>query len=152
MILGDRPQTPEAALVTAIIMQAYRDLFMTVRTGATASFTARADQDQAMSFLTDRTGTLARHRNHLCSLIGWDGDVLAERIRAMMEGDDFPMPTDRTPAAHKRGAQAVENIRARWRYLKNPPKQPAPPNSAGRRSEAAPLNSNVNATVCDVPV
>jgi len=152
MILGDRPQTPEATLVTAIIMQAYRDLFMTVRTGATASFTARADQDQAMSFLTDRTGTLARHRNHLCSLIGWDGDVLAERIRAMMEGNDFPISPECTPAIRSRHAQDVEAIRARWRYLKNPPKQPAPPYSAGRRSETAPLNSNVNATVCDVPV
>lgn len=152
MILGDRPQTPEAALVTAIIMQAYRDLFMIVRADETSSFTGRADQDQAMSFLTDQVGTLARHRNHLCSLIGWDGDVLAERIRSMMNGDVFPMPTDKTPAGLRRHAQAVETIRARWRYLKKPPKHPAPPYSAGRRSEAAPLNSNVSATVCDTPV
>lgn len=148
----DRPKTPEAAFVMAILMQAYRDLFASVRSDASASFTTQADQDQAMSFLTDRAGTLARHRNHLCSLIGWDGDVLAERIRAMMDDDDFPLPTDKTPAAQRRHAEAVEHIRARWRYLKKPPKQRATPYSAGRRSEAAPLNSIVSATVCDAPI
>ena len=128
-MLDDRPKTPEAALVTAIIMQAYRDLFASVRSDASASFTTQTDQDQAISFLTDQMGAYARHRNHLCSLIGWDGDVLADRVCAMMDGDDFPLPADKTPAAQKRHTEAVEHIRSRWRHLKYPARRPSPPAS-----------------------
>ena len=129
-MFGDSPQSPEAALVTAIIMQAYRDLFMTAKSDGQAAFTTQAEQDQAIAFLTDRTGPHARHRAFLCSLIGWDGNVLGERVRRMMEGADFPLPTDRTPTAQKRHAQAVETLRARWFHLKNTPSRRAPPASA----------------------
>lgn len=106
-------------------MQAYRDLFVTVRTESNASFTTQSDQDQAITFLTDRSGSLARHRNALCALIGWDGDVLAARIRAMMNGDDFAPPTpDATPATVERHAAAVERLRERWQDLKSPSKRP----------------------------
>ncbi|AUC55501.1 hypothetical protein CDO87_21085 [Sagittula sp. P11] len=124
MIDGDAPQTPEQALVTAILMQAYRDLFLTVRNESNASFTTRADQDQAISFLTDRAGSLAQHRNALCALIGWDGDLFAARVRAMMEGAPFPHPSpDPKPAARKRHAEAVELLRERWQHLKSPRKR-----------------------------
>jgi hypothetical protein len=120
-MLPDLPRTPEAALVTAILMQAYRDLFVTVRTESNASFTTQSDQDQAITFLTDQTGAMARHRNALCALIGWDGDVLAARIRAMMDGDDFAPPTpDATPATVERHEAAVVRLRERWHALKNP--------------------------------
>jgi len=120
-MLPDLPRTPEAALVTAILMQAYRDLFVTVRSESNASFTTQSDQDQAITFLTDRSGSLARHRNALCALIGWDGDVLAARIRAMMDGDDFAPPTpDATPATVERHAAAVERLRERWQDLQRP--------------------------------
>ncbi|AUH34670.1 hypothetical protein CUV01_15915 [Paracoccus tegillarcae] len=102
-------------------MQAYRDLFVTVRTESNASFTTQSDQDQAITFLTDRAGAYAQHRNALCALIGWDGDVLAARIRAMMDGDNFAPPTpDATPATVERHAAAVERLRERWHTLKNP--------------------------------
>lgn len=131
MIKTDAPQTPEATLVTAIIMQAYRDLFVSVRQESNASFTTQSDQDQAITFLTDRTGAFARHRNDLCSLIGWDGDVLAARLRGMMEGDDFPHPsTDPKPAARAQHEAAVERIRRRWQDLnipRNSPKRPVSP-------------------------
>lgn len=123
-----RPQTPEAALITAIIMQAYRDLFVTVQPDTTKGFTTHAERDQAIAFLTDHTGAYARHRNYLCSLIGLDGNVLAERIRRMMEGADFPhAPKDTTPTA--RHEKAVESLRRRWQYLKNPRSQRTPPAS-----------------------
>lgn len=70
MFGNERPKTPEAELIHAIIMQAYRDLFITVRSDGASSFTTQADQDQAISFLTDQAGSLARSRNSLCSLIG----------------------------------------------------------------------------------
>lgn len=102
-------------------MQAYRDLFVTVRTESNASFTTQSDQDQAITFLTDRAGAYAKHRNALCALIDWDGDVLAARVRAMMDGDDFAPPTpDATPATVERHAAAVERLRERWRHLKQP--------------------------------
>lgn len=129
MIPHAGPQSPEAALVTAIMMQAYRDLFLIAKPDTNTTFTTQAEQDQAIAFLTDRTGPHARHRAHLCSLIGWDGHVLGERVRRMMEGADFPLPTDRTPAAQKRHEQAVKALRARWLHLKNAPSRRAPPAS-----------------------
>lgn len=136
-MFGDSPQSPEAALVTAILMQAYRDLFVTAKSDDQTTFTTQAEQDQAIAFLTDRAGPHARHRAFLCSLIGWDGNVLGERIRRMMEGADFPLPTDRTPAAQKRHAEAVKQIRARWLHLKNTPSKRAPPASPVGAAKAA---------------
>lgn len=126
MINAGNPQTPEEAFVTAIIMQAYRDLFVSIRNESNASFTTQSDQDQVITFLTDKAGAMARHRNSLCSLIGWDGDVLAARLRAMMEGDIFPHPSSESkPAARAQHEAAVERLRRRWRDLKSPPKRPA---------------------------
>lgn len=114
--------------MTSIIMQAYRDLFVSIRNESNASFTTQSDQDQAITFLTDKAGAMARHRNSLCSLISWDGDVLAARLRAMMEGDDFPHPsTEPKSAARAQHEAAVERLRRRWRDLKLPPKRPASP-------------------------
>ncbi|SEL29894.1 hypothetical protein [Jannaschia helgolandensis] len=107
--------------MTAILMQAYRDLFVSVRDESNASFTTQTEQDRAIEFLTDLSGGNARHRNALCALIGWDGDVLAARVRAMMEGDDFAPPTpDATPATLERHAAAVVRLRERWRHLQTP--------------------------------
>ncbi|MFZ7093716.1 hypothetical protein [Primorskyibacter sp. 2E233] len=126
LMLPDQSQPPEAALVTTILMQAYRDLFVTVRNESNASFTTQSDQDRAIEFLTDLSGGNARHRNALCALIGWDGDVLAARVRAMMEGDDFAPPTpDATPATLERNAAAVVRLRERWRHLQTPRQQRA---------------------------
>lgn len=126
MLPQDGPQTPESALVTAILMQAYRDLFIAIKADGSSTFTTQAEQDQAISFLTDSAGSRARNRNALCSLIGWDGDALAKRIRAMMDGADFPPPTsDPTPVTMTRHRHAVERIRARWHHLKSPPPRPS---------------------------
>jgi len=126
MLPQDRLETPESALVTAILMQAYRDLFIAIKSDGSATFTAQSEQDQAISFLTDQAGSLARNRNTLCSLIGWDGDALAKRIRAMMDGADFPPPTsDPTPGILARHRHAVERIRARWHHLKSPTSRPS---------------------------
>lgn len=125
-MLPDAPQTPEAALVTAILMQAYRDLFLSVindsgATSASQTFTSQPERDQAITFLTEQTGAMARHRNALCALIGWDGNLLATRVRAMMEGDDFPPSSpDATPLALARHATAVERLRERWQAMRAP--------------------------------
>lgn len=119
-MISNTHQTPEAALITAIIMQAYRDLFARI-SDTTASLTTQTDQDQAIAFLTDDFGRWAQNRNHLCSLIGWDGDVLAARVRRMMLGGAFPDPNASANAAvlvtH---TAAVERVRARYTHLRTP--------------------------------
>ena len=45
MMFRDGPQSPEAALVTAIIMQAYRDLFLIAKPDTNTTFTTQAEQD-----------------------------------------------------------------------------------------------------------
>lgn len=120
MFGNDGPNTPEADLIRAVIMQAYRDLFISVRTDGSSSFTTQSDQDQAISFLTDKAGSLAKHRNALCSLIECDGVALADSIRAMMEGDDFPYPSpEPTETAIARHNKAAERIRERWKQIRS---------------------------------
>lgn len=119
-MINNTHQTPEAALVTAIIMKAYRDLFARV-SDMTASLTTQTDQDKAIAFLTDDFGKWAQHRNHLCSLIGWDGDVLAARVRRMMLGGSFPDPNASANAAVlATHTDAVERVRARYIHLRTP--------------------------------
>ena len=120
MFGNDGPETPDAELIRAVIMQAYRDLFISVRADGSSSFTTQADQDQAISFLTDKAGGIAKHRNALCSLINCNGDALADRVRGMMEGDDFPSPApDPTDASMARHMEAVERVRERWRQIRS---------------------------------
>lgn len=119
-MISNTHQSPEAALVTATIMQAYRDLFARVN-DTTASLTTQTDQDQAIAFLTDDFGKWAQHRNHLCSLIGWDGDVLAARVRRMMLGGAFPDPNASANAVVLAShMDAVERVRARYIHLRTP--------------------------------
>ena len=121
MIAADGPQTPKQALVTAILMQAYRDLFAAVKSDGAAALTTQSDQDRAIYFLTDRRGEFAWWRNHYCSFVGIDGDVLAERVRSMMEGEEFPQPSaDSSASTRARHKKQQVSLRARWRYLKNP--------------------------------
>lgn len=70
MFHGDKQTTPEERLIYAILLQAYRDLFISVKE---PNGPDNLNRDQAISFFTNRSGALAAHRNHLCSLIGWDG-------------------------------------------------------------------------------
>lgn len=119
-MMSNTHQSPEAALVTAAIMQAYRDLFARVN-DTTASLTTQTDQDQAIAFLTDDFGKWAQHRNHLCSLIGWDGDVLAARVRRMMLRGAFPDPNASVNATVLAShTDAVERVRARYTHLRTP--------------------------------
>lgn len=119
-MIGNAPYTPEAALVTAIIMQAYRDLFVTIKSDANTSLASQTDQDKAIAFLTDNMGRWAQHRNHLCWLIGLDGNVLAERVRRMMQGGPFPDPYASSNAAVLAShAAAIERVRDRYQQLRS---------------------------------
>ncbi len=76
--------TPETRLVHAILAQAIEDLFGScIDLGRTNKDHMR---EQALIFLTAESGEHAKHRNDLCSLAGFDGEVLRSRIIAILEG------------------------------------------------------------------
>ncbi len=121
--------TPEQRLVAAILQQAYRDMFTAGRAPANGD-DGRPDNasiDGAIRFLTDTHGHKAWWRNYYCSLLDLDGDVLAARVRMMLDGA-MDVPIDESPTKRdsgiKRHEAGVVRARERWRHLKNPPKTP----------------------------
>lgn len=44
-----------------------------------------------MHFWTAETGDAAKDRSLLCSCVGFDGDVMRERVVSILEGDDRPI-------------------------------------------------------------
>jgi len=114
-MLPDNPRavTPEVALITAIITQAYRDLFVPINEGGAPSVEVLRGRDQALAFLTNHKGQYAQHRNYLCSLIGWDGNVLAERIRMMLDGERPFASVNKEPSGRIRRKQELAAIRLR---------------------------------------
>lgn len=89
--------TPESRLVSAIIAQVIRDLFGGL--GSTVSDTMRTSTRlSALRWLTAEKGADAADRNHLCSLVGLDGDELRRRTIAILDGKLPPplMPDGRS--------------------------------------------------------
>lgn len=81
--------TPEGRLCAAIITQALDDMSAPKMM---SSDIPELDGKSAISFLTANFGASARWRNHLCSLIDMDGDVLRTRVIDYLEGRrDFPV-------------------------------------------------------------
>jgi len=103
------PTTPEQRLAAAILAQAFTDMFdHNVDTVAV----------DAMRYLTARHGKAAYWRNKWCSYLDQDGDVLAERVRKMLDGEIAP------PGHHGRFASRLGHARSRWAGLPQPtPKQ-----------------------------
>jgi hypothetical protein len=132
MLENDPLWSPEQRLIAAILLGAYRDLLTDIESRSErwtdAAPIQQADVDRAMRFLTDRSGPSARLRNHYCSLLDIDGDVLAERMCRMLNGD-LPMPhfaydVPSNPESRKRAlarhAERVAAARARWFHLNQP--------------------------------
>lgn len=106
----DSGPTPELRLVRAIIAQAVQDLFgACIDEGRTNKDHMR---EQALTFLTAEGGQHAKHRNDLCGLAGFDGDVLRFRIIAMLEGR---LPADfLLEGKGRRDLKDIEAARAMW--------------------------------------
>ncbi|MCA0205154.1 MAG: hypothetical protein LCH92_12485 [Proteobacteria bacterium] len=132
MLDRDPLWTPEQRLIAAILIGAYRDVLTDIESRseswADSAPVQQNDVDRAIRFLTDRSGPAARLRNHYCDLVGIDGDVLAERMRRMLDGD-LPMPhiayeVPSNPESRKRAlarhAERVAYARARWFHLNQP--------------------------------
>lgn len=125
-----RNSTPEQRLVASIIAQAFNDMCGSASKDTSSHATAsQIEARSAMHFLTSHAGEFARWRNDLCGFLYLDGDVLAERIRMILDGD-LPWPDGRTECGsvadrerRARGSQEVEKKAARarelWRHLKN---------------------------------
>lgn len=103
---------PEQRLVAAIISRAWSDM-------------CGASDDEAwpaISFLTDRHGSLARWRNKYLDGMNLDGNVFVERVRKFLDGD-LPMPTGYldpdAPTTQASIKKQSELARSRWQHLKN---------------------------------
>lgn len=147
MLLPDtrshEPPSPEASLVTAIIMRAYADLLASKNSADTASGSSVSltEREQALKFLTETSGRYATLRNEYCDFVGFDGDVLAERIRAMLDGErDFPVPHESiSPAILERHDKAVSYVRAMWIEQKKPKPEPERRPRPATKAKLAPL-------------
>ena len=108
-----RASTPEQALAAAILTQAFTDMFPV---GNRDDGRVDTDAVHAMRYLTDRYGHSAYWRNKWCSYLDLDGDLLATRVRMILDG-----VVD--PPADMRFTQRLDHARARWASL---PHKPAP--------------------------
>jgi hypothetical protein len=123
--------TPEQRFIASIILRAYADMLSK----------DNGDARWAMSFLTTSYGDTARWRNHLCSLLGIDGDLLARRVRRQLDGEQpipYPYETNdlrnRATILKKHEAQ-VAAARKRWLHLKKPHASRVPPASSVEDAE-----------------
>jgi hypothetical protein len=90
-ILRTRPTTPEQKLAAAILAQAFKDMFGGAANESVTHDTVDTIAITAMRYLTDRHGLLAQWRNKWCDFLDLDGDVLATRVRLILDGKiDLP--------------------------------------------------------------
>lgn len=104
---------PEELLVFSILSRAILDLFGSVGLTANAD-EAKTARQEALIFLTQRTGGWAKRRNELCDAIGIDGDDMRARVVRVLEGDTLALETYETRGALTHVAEA----RALWEHEK----------------------------------
>lgn len=88
-----RASTPEQALAAAILTQAFTDMFASETNQSFARDSVDTIAITAMRYLTDRYGHSAHWRNKWCSYLDLDGDLLANRVRMILDGEVDP-PSD----------------------------------------------------------
>lgn len=104
---------PEELLVFSVLSRAILDLFGSVGLTANADEAKMAKQE-ALMFLTQKTGGWAKRRNELCDAIGIDGDDMRARVVRVLEGDTLALETYETRGALTHVAEA----RALWEHEK----------------------------------
>lgn len=104
---------PEELLVFSVLSRAILDLFGSVGLTANADEAKMAKQE-ALMFLTQKTGGWAKRRNELCDAIGIDGDDMRARVVRVLEGDTLALETYET----RGGLTHVAEARVLWEHEK----------------------------------
>lgn len=107
--------TPERRLAAAIVAQAFSDMSATDTRDGESSDTIAT---QAIRFLTDRAGNAAQWRNRWCSYLDLDGDVLAARVRRILDGEIDATDAMRGLARVALFDQGIARARERWARMK----------------------------------
>lgn len=126
-----RPATPEQALAAAILAQAFSDMLGGASNQCETRDTVDTIAITAMRYLTDRHGQSAHWRNKWCDFLDQDGDVLATRVRMILDGKIDP-PGD------ERFATRLAVARERWARITQ---QPAPSDKPKRLPTIKPAAS-----------
>jgi len=102
---------PQRSLVAAIVAQVVHDAFFAEQTLAGA-----AAQSPAINWLTSRSGDAAYWRNHYCSLIDMNGDVVRQWAIDVLEGRIEPQnPLLATQGRDRRvSGVGIKTARAEW--------------------------------------
>lgn len=130
------PTTPEQHLAAAILAQAFSDMFATDNRNRQAVDTVAVS---AMRYLTDRHGLSAHWRNKWASYLDLDGDLLAVRVRMILEGQ-LDLPSEPRLAV----------ARARWARISQRPTPSDKPKHLPT-IKAAPLPVSRDLTIPDDP-
>jgi len=101
----------ERRLWAAIVFRVISDLFFP------GAILDPATRRRAMSWLTSASGDLALDRRLACTFAGIDGDLLRNRIIAILDGE---VPFDYFPGVRNTEA-SLEEARAMWRLQHRPP-------------------------------
>lgn len=122
-ISSERCSTPEERLVVGILMAALWDMLLPEH----PTQTDIAERDASIAFFTRRGDRYARHRNALCSLLGINGDTMAERVRLILDGQaPFPARTlEPTPTVLRWHTKKTDELRSYWKSLQTPEKEAA---------------------------
>lgn len=107
--------TPERRLAAAIVAQAFSDMSATDTRDGESSDTIAT---QAIRFMTDRAGHAAQWRNRWCSYLDLDGDVLAARVRQILDGEIDATDAMRGLARVALFEQGIARARERWARLR----------------------------------
>lgn len=105
---------PEELLIYAILSRAILDLFGSVGLVSRGDEVVKARHD-ALMFLTQESGGWAQRRADICVAIGFDSDVVRNRVIRVLEGDTSALDT-----YDGRGALThVADARKLWEHEKS---------------------------------
>lgn len=126
-----RPTTPEQKLAAAILAQAFSDMFGGAANHGETRDTVDTNAVSAMRYLTDRHGQSAHSRNQWCDFLNQDGDMLAIRVRMILDGK-IDLPGDerfatRLAVARDRWARITQGPTPSDKPKRLPTIKPAPP-------------------------
>ena len=135
---------PEQHLAAAILAQAFTDMFGGAANQCETRDTVDTIAITAMRYLTDRHGQSAQWRNRWCDFVDLDGDVLATRVRMILDGKIDP-PGD------ERFATRLAIARDRWARISQRPALLDKPKNLPTIKAAPTPHATIDLTIPDDP-